>query len=207
VIATNLADSSKSATAFVTVTPAAPALSVSPDSLSFAGQVGSPNLSPSSLSITNSGSGTLTFTGMSDQPWLRLSAGSGTAPSSVQVSSQSSGLKAGTYTGHVTVTGAGATRTVGVSLTLTSPPVQHSVALSWKASTNAKVVSYSMYRRPARVDRMPWWPAPWARLRIVIKACNRPPPITTSSPRWTIRDKRASIRMRAGPLSPSGVSH
>ncbi len=146
VIATSLADSSKSATALVTVTPLAPALSVSPDSLSFDGQVGSANLSPSSLSITNSGSGTLTFVGVSDQPWLKLSAGSGTAPSTVQVSSQSSGLKAGTYTGHVTVTGGGATRTVGVSLTLTSPPVQHSVALSWKASTSAKVVSYSMYR-------------------------------------------------------------
>ena len=77
------------------MTPPVPALTVSPASLSF-GQVGSANLSPASLSITNSGSGTLAFTGVSDQPWLTLSAGSGTAPFTVQVTSQSSGLKAGT---------------------------------------------------------------------------------------------------------------
>jgi len=35
---------------------------------------------------------------------------------------------------------------VTVSLTVTSPPVQHSVELSWKASTNSHVVSYSVYR-------------------------------------------------------------
>ena len=128
------------------MTPPVPALTVSPASLSFAGQVGSANPSPASLSITNSGSGTLAFTGVSDQPWLTLSAGSGTAPFTVQVTSQSSGLKAGTYNGHITVTGGGATKTVAVGLSLTSPPVQHWVALSWKASTNAKVVSYSMYR-------------------------------------------------------------
>ena len=29
---------------------------------------------------------------------------------------------------------------------MTTAPVQHSVSLSWKGSTNPKIVSYSMYR-------------------------------------------------------------
>ena len=35
---------------------------------------------------------------------------------------------------------------MAVALTMTSPPIQHSVALSWKASANTNVISYSMYR-------------------------------------------------------------
>jgi cellulose 1,4-beta-cellobiosidase len=35
---------------------------------------------------------------------------------------------------------------VTVALTVTSAPVQHSVLLSWKASTNSGIASYSMYR-------------------------------------------------------------
>ncbi len=124
----------------------APALAVSPASLSFAGQTGSSGVTPSGLSITNTGTGSLTFTGVSDQPWLVLSANSGTAPSTLQVSAATTSLKAGTYTGHVTLTGGGVTKTVTVALTLTSPQVEHSVALSWKASSNPKVVSYSVYR-------------------------------------------------------------
>jgi fibronectin type 3 domain-containing protein len=57
-----------------------------------------------------------------------------------------SGLKAGTYTGHVTVTGGGVTKAVTVVLTMTAVPVKHSVSLSWKGSTASNVVSYSMYR-------------------------------------------------------------
>jgi Viral BACON domain len=57
--------------------------------------------------VTNSGSGTLVFTGVSDQPWLVLSAKSGTASSTFQVSPSIAGLKAGTYIGHVTLTGGG----------------------------------------------------------------------------------------------------
>ena len=98
------------------------------------------------MSITNAGGGSLTFTGASDQTWLLLSAASGTAPSTLVVTPSIGGLKAGTYTGHVTLVGGGATKTVTVALTVTSPPVQHSVALSWKASSDPHVVSYSVYR-------------------------------------------------------------
>ena len=145
VTAVSLADTSKSAFATLTVNAPPAVLAVNPTSLSFAGQTGA-SLAPASVSITNTGAGSLTFTGVSDQPWLVLSGASGTAPSNLQVSATITGLKAGTYTGHVSLTGNGVTKIVTVALTLTSPPVQHAVALSWKASPSTHVVSYSMYR-------------------------------------------------------------
>jgi len=146
VIAISQADITKSATAILTITPAVAALSVSPSSLSFAGKTGASTLTPASVSITNTGAGALTFTGVSDQSWLVLSAASGSTPYSLQVTPAITGMKAGTYTGHVTLTGAGASKIVTAALTLTAPVVQHSVALSWRVSTNTHVVSYSMYR-------------------------------------------------------------
>ncbi len=127
-------------------TSATPIMSVSPMSLSWAAQVGASALAPGSVSITNTGGGALTFTGVSDQPWLLISSANGTAPSALRISPSTVGLAAGTYTGHVTLSGSGATKTVTVVLSVTSPPpVQHTVSLSWK-STGAKAVSYSMYR-------------------------------------------------------------
>ena len=146
VTATSQADSSKSASVTLTVNPAGAVLAVSPASLSFSRQVGTTNLTPASLSITNAGAGTLTFTGVSDQSWLTLSAGSGTAPFTLEVSPSVSGLKVGTYTGHVTVTGASGTKAVPVALAVTAGPVQHSVSLSWKDNTAPNAASYSMYR-------------------------------------------------------------
>ena len=124
-----------------------PVLSVSPTGLSWTAKVGTSTLAPASVSITNTGTGSLTFAGVSDQPWLAISAGSGTAPASVQIVPSGNGLAAGTYTGHVTLTGGGTTKTVTVVLSMTAPPpVQHSVLLSWHAPTAGKVVSYSLYR-------------------------------------------------------------
>jgi hypothetical protein len=89
----------------LTVNPMAPVLAVNPTSLSFAGQAGASSLTPASLSITNADARSLTYTGATDQPWLTLSAASGTAPSAVVVTPSVTGLKARSYTGHVTLTG------------------------------------------------------------------------------------------------------
>lgn len=94
------------------------------------------------------GRGALSFTEVSDQTWMSLSAGSGTAPSPLRVGPLMTALKAGTYTGHISVTGGGTTRIVTVSHGDIAPgsPVQHSVALSWRTSASSGVVSYSVYR-------------------------------------------------------------
>jgi hypothetical protein len=85
-----------------------PILSISPSSLSFAAIQGGANPVPANLSVTNTGSGTLSFTAYTDQSWLSATPASGTAPQTVQVSAAVGSLTAGTYTGHVTVTAAGA---------------------------------------------------------------------------------------------------
>jgi hypothetical protein len=148
VTATSQADASKSATVALTVTPTATAveLTVSPTNLSFAVEVGTSDLMPASVGITNSGAGTLSFTDASDQPWLVTSAASGTAPATLGVSASIGGLKIGTYTGHVTVTSGGVAKAVTVALAVVAAPAQHSVTLSWKANASPNVVSYSMYR-------------------------------------------------------------
>src|SRR5882724_8329189 len=78
-----------------------------------------------SVSITNTGTGSLT-----DQPWLAISAGNGTAPATVQIVPSVGGLAEGTCTGHVTLTGGGTSKTVTVVLSITAPaPVQHAIAV------------------------------------------------------------------------------
>ncbi len=131
------------------VTPpvAPPVLAVSPAALSWTAKVRTSNLAPDSVSITSTGAGLIAFTGVSDQPWLAISSATGATPSTLQIVPSTAGLTAGSYTGHVTLTGGGTTKMVTVVLSMTAPPsVQHPVSLSWKSPTAGTAVSYDMYR-------------------------------------------------------------
>jgi glucose/arabinose dehydrogenase len=104
--------------------PAPPVLAVTPTTLTFSTTVGGAAPATQSVSITNTGSGSLSWTATDDQPWLAASPASGSAPGSVTVAVDPTGLAAGTYTGNVTVAAAGATgspKTVAVTFTV-SPP-------------------------------------------------------------------------------------
>ncbi|HET8755685.1 MAG TPA: LamG-like jellyroll fold domain-containing protein [Solirubrobacteraceae bacterium] len=104
--------------------PQPPALSVSPGSLSFTAVEGAAAPPAQSLSVTNTGGGSLSFTTSDDATWLSAAPASGTAPGSVSVSVSHAGLARGTYTGNVVVTAAGATgspRTIPVTLTVAPP--------------------------------------------------------------------------------------
>src|SRR5437870_4478460 len=57
-----------------------PILSVSPPSLAFNVTQGNGDPTPASLSVTNTGAGTLAFTAGADQTWLSVTPASGTAP-------------------------------------------------------------------------------------------------------------------------------
>jgi len=99
-----------------------PTLSVSASSLSFAGYVGSGSPAAQQVSISNQSGGTIDWTAASNAPWLQVSAASGTAPSSLNISVNTAGLSAGTYTGAITISAAGANgspQTIAVSLTMT----------------------------------------------------------------------------------------
>jgi len=88
-------------------------LAVTPTSLQFAATAGGTAPAAQSIQITNSASGTLTWTATasvaSSAKWLSVSPASGTAPSTLTVSVSPSGLSAGAYTGSISIAAAGAT--------------------------------------------------------------------------------------------------
>jgi hypothetical protein len=107
--------------------------------------VGTSAVAPGSVSITNTGTGPLTFSAINNQPWLAISSGSGTAPATIQIVPSTTGLAAGTYTRHVTLSGGGSSKIVTVSLSVAGPvPVQHTVALAWKIPAAGKAISDNM---------------------------------------------------------------
>jgi hypothetical protein len=77
-------------------------LSTAPASLTF---FGATDVNPQSqnISITNTGTGSLTWTAANDVSWISLGATSGTAPSSLVVSANATSLPVGQYSGNVTI--------------------------------------------------------------------------------------------------------
>ncbi|MDX2031386.1 MAG: S8 family serine peptidase [Blastocatellia bacterium] len=100
--------------------PTSPTIGVSPANLSFAATAGGANPANQTISIANTGAGTLNWTASDNAAWLTLAPTSGTAPSTLTASVNISGLAAGTYNGAITLTGTGATNTpVTIPVTLT----------------------------------------------------------------------------------------
>jgi hypothetical protein len=103
--------------------PTSPTIGVSPSSFSFTATAGGANPAGQSLSISNTGGGTVNWTASSNQTWLSVSPTSGTAPSTATVSVNITGLAAGTYNGAITISATGATNTpLSVPVTLTVNP-------------------------------------------------------------------------------------
>ncbi|HKQ72361.1 MAG TPA: S8 family serine peptidase [Blastocatellia bacterium] len=103
--------------------PTQPTIGVSPASLSFTATAGGSNPANQTISVTNTGGGTLNFTASDDAPWLTVSPASGTAPSTLTASVDITGLAAGTFNGTITISATGATNSpVSVPVTLTVNP-------------------------------------------------------------------------------------
>ncbi len=105
--------------------PAAADLDVTPDTLTFNATEGGSNPAAQSFNIANVGSGTLDWTASEIAAWFDLSAYSGTAPSTVDVSVNIAGLSAGTHVETVTVDGGSAANSpqnVTIILVLAPPP-------------------------------------------------------------------------------------
>lgn len=120
--------------AYATLTTTGPVLSASPTSISSGAIVGGSDPVSSTVSVTNTGSGSLTFSATSDSPWLTVSPASGTAPQNLTVSETVTGLSAGTYTGHVTVTASGvqgSPEVLTVTLVVNAPAPSN--GLDWPA--------------------------------------------------------------------------
>lgn len=93
-------------------------LAMNPSTLTFFGSVGvSPR--PQNLQVTNSGTGSLTWSASAGSSWLGLSPTSGTAPSTLTATPNTTNLAAGTYTDAITLTSTDAGNsgaTVGVNV-------------------------------------------------------------------------------------------
>ncbi len=102
------------------ISPAPPAISANPPALTFSGTMRGSNPAPQSISVTSIGGGTpLGFSVSASSNWLRVSAGNGTTPKTLNVWADIANLPEGTYTGSVSVTAGGVSlgpQTVGVTL-------------------------------------------------------------------------------------------
>ena len=88
----------------------------SPTTMAFSTPVGS---SPFAQTLSLTSTSSTSFSVTSNQTWLSVSPGSGTAPTNISVSVNSSSLPAGTYNGALTFNSSGITQTLPVSLTVT----------------------------------------------------------------------------------------
>lgn len=121
-----------------TSTSTTPTIGLSPSSLSFTATVGGSNPANQTISITNTGSGTLNWSQTDNASWLTVTPASGTAPSTLTASVSISGLTAGTYNGTITVTATGATNTPQtIPVTLTVNNVSNQLIVNGGFETNS----------------------------------------------------------------------
>ncbi len=122
-----------------------PLIAFSPSSLFF-NEIGGGALPPAqSLSISNAGSGTMSWSVGDDSAWLDLSPLSGTNSGAVSVSVTSSALAAGSYSATITIsapTASNSPQTVPVTLTVFDPVLSDQFetgdlsTLPWKSGGN-----------------------------------------------------------------------
>ena len=113
---------SSSAWDSINIMAAAPTstIAVTPSSLQFAYAVGGSVPAAQSIQITNSSGGSLNWSATTSASWLSVGSASGTAPSTLSVLVSPTNLAAGTYTGSVQISAAGASNSpVSVAVTLT----------------------------------------------------------------------------------------
>jgi len=100
-----------------------PAIGASPTSLSYTAQQGGTNPAAQTLSISNTGGGTLSWSASDGTGWLSLSPASGIGAGTVTASVAIGSLTAGSYSGAITLSATGAPSvTVPVAFTVTATP-------------------------------------------------------------------------------------
>lgn len=117
--------------------------SASPASLLFTSQVGNTPISGQTLRIENTGSA-VSWSATATEPWVAISALTGTTPSDVSIGVYPAGLAAGTYTANVRFQSGDAVAVVPVTVTLTGtlPPVNPNVRV-WPEAVDGYVTPES----------------------------------------------------------------
>ncbi len=109
-----------------------PAISLSARQAGFSYTLGGSTPASQTVTITNAGGGTLTWSASSGSSWLAVTPNSGVGTGTLILAINPAGLTAQTYNGTVTVTASGATnspQTISVALTVNAAP-QPSLSLS-----------------------------------------------------------------------------
>ncbi len=102
----------------------APAIVVTPTSLTFSAQQGGSNPPSQQLLVNNQGYGILNYSVTDNQPWLTVTPTTGAAPATLAVSVSIAGLAYGDHSGRITISdasGKDSSRTVVVALSITAP--------------------------------------------------------------------------------------
>jgi hypothetical protein len=108
-----------------------PVIGASPTSLSFAATQGGANPATQTLSISNQGGGTLTWSATENTAWLAVNPSSGTGNGAVTVMVTTGSLTAGTYNSTVTMNASGASLVaVPVTFTIATAPVPPAIGAS-----------------------------------------------------------------------------
>ncbi|MCB0111769.1 MAG: BACON domain-containing protein, partial [Caldilineaceae bacterium] len=104
----------------ISYTPPPPTLELSVTLLGLLAEVSGNSPTDETFSIRNSGSGTLSWTATESISWLSLLPTSGTAPSTVIVAVDSSGLPEGDYIGDILISAGGQSKVLTVALRVVS---------------------------------------------------------------------------------------
>ncbi|MDP3091154.1 MAG: fibronectin type III domain-containing protein [Nitrospira sp.] len=145
--ATGAAAATVPVTFTVTAAPAQPTIGMSPTNLAFNATAGGNNPSTQNIAITNTGTGTLTWTVTDNANWLTATQSGNSVVAGVNIA----GLAVGSYSGIITVSASGATntpRTVPVTLTIAAAtqPTTGTVTLSWNPNSESDLAGYKVYR-------------------------------------------------------------
>ena len=116
----------------VTAAPVPPTIGASPTSLAFTAIQGGSNPAAQTLSIRNTGGGTLTWNASETTGWLTLTAGSGSGNGTMTLQATTGALAVGNHTGTVTLSGGTGVTPVAipVSFTVTTAPVPPTIGAS-----------------------------------------------------------------------------
>ncbi len=126
-----------------------PVLSATPSSLEMSTTTGGATPQPATVSVSNTGTGSLSFSASSDESWLTVSPTTGSAPQNLTVSASIASLAAGTYTGHITITATGAQgspEVIPVTLNVNAPTgvadwptIEHDLGRSGTATSETEL--------------------------------------------------------------------
>ena len=133
-------------------------IGLNPTGLAFSATLGGSSPAPQTVTVSNSGTGTLDWSVNTTAGWLLISPTSATAPSSFTVTPIIAGLAAGTYSTTIVVSGEGpanTTQSIPVDLTIststtstpTTPaaPSTASVFLAWNPVQDPSVTGYYVH--------------------------------------------------------------